>query len=183
MKRKTQKLHDFIDGMNRTIINDPQFRKDITRKNEKEIQTEIRPILLKYLRKHFEKEGIQDVEQKANKSFYWEGQEGQYGKQRDKVFGARSYPDFIIEEPYLIAVEYKQGEYGSSIKHGIGQALLHTMSGDFDYAYLLFRDESKDDEIYHDSFKKTEENIMRRMWEDFNVYIDILPFNIEKEKR
>ncbi len=63
---------------------------------------------------------------KAHRSFYWEGQEGKYGKERATTFGARNYPDFIITDPYLVAIEYKQSPNGSTVKQGMGQSMMHT---------------------------------------------------------
>ena len=108
---------------------------------------------------------------KANNSFYWEGQEGKYGQERATTFGARNYPDFIITEPYVIAVEYKQSPYGSTVKQGIGQSLMHTLTEDFHYVYYLFHDENKDKKIENSVTNKNEKAILEKMWSEFNVYI------------
>lgn len=129
MKRKTEKLIGFIDGLHKYITNNPQFRRDTNTKTEVQIQTELRPLLIRYLEKFFKKEGYKDFVGKANKSFYWEGQEGRYGKDRSTLFGSRNYPDFIITEPYLVAVEYKQSSNGSTVKRGIGQSIMLRCAG------------------------------------------------------
>ncbi len=108
------------------------------------IQTELRPLIIRYLEEHFASQGYKDAVKKANGSFYWESQEGKYVKGRRKTFGARNYPDFIITDPYLIAIEYKQNENGSTVKQGIGQSIMHTLTGDFDYVYYLFHDQNGD---------------------------------------
>lgn len=47
----------------------------------------------------------------------------------------------------LGAIEYKQSPNGSTVKHDIGQSIMHTLSEEFDFVYYLFHDESKDKRI------------------------------------
>ena len=171
MKKKTKKLVEFIEGLHNHIIHDPQFRKNTSKKSEVEIQAEIRPLIINYLQKYFKKAGYQDVIAKAHKSFYWEGQEGKYGKKRAATFGARNYPDFIITFPYLVAIEYKQSPNGSTVKQGIGQSLMHTITEDFHYVYVLFHDQSKDKRIESSVKNEREQSIIQKMWADFNIMI------------
>ncbi len=79
--------------MHSFIIYNPQFRNKISGKSETQIQAEIRPLVIRYLEKYFSERGFKDSVRKANKSFYWEGQEGGYGNQRATTFGARNFPD------------------------------------------------------------------------------------------
>lgn len=142
MKKKTQKVIAFLEGMHEFIVTHPQFRKKTAGWSESRIQTEIRPLIIQYLEKHFAQEGYVDAEAKAHQSFYWEGQEGKYGVHKASIFGTRNYPDFIVTAPYLVAIEYKQSASGAIVKHGLGQSLAHTLSGEFDFVYLLFHDQS-----------------------------------------
>ena len=96
MKKKTAKVTAFIRSLHEHIVNNPQFRKKTSGKTETQIQTEIRPLIIQFLKGYFEQEGYKDPEAKANKSFYWEGEEGIYGRERETTFGSRNYPDFII---------------------------------------------------------------------------------------
>jgi hypothetical protein len=171
MKRKTQQVIDFIEGLHKSISNNPQLRKNTSSKGEVQIQAEIRPLIIRYLEKYYEKNGVKDFEAKANQSFYWEGQEGIFGKKRKTTFGSRNYPDFIITDPYLIAIEYKQSPNGSMVKQGIGQSIMHTLCEDFDFVYYLFHDESDDRRIEKSIEEKTESLIINKMWKDFNVFI------------
>jgi hypothetical protein len=171
LKKKTNQVVSFIEQMHSYIVNHPQFRKDTRNKPELAIQAELRPVLLSYLEKHFQEKNFKDYIAKANQSFYWEGQEGQYGKCRSTTFGARNYPDFIITDPYLIAVEYKQSQNGSTIKQGVGQSIMHTLCEDFHYVYYLFHDQNKDKRIQKSVSNKTESFIVEKMWKDFNVFI------------
>lgn len=173
MRKKSGKLIEFLGGLHEFITTNPQFRRDTRRKSESAIQGELRPLIIRYLEEYFREQGYADAVQKANKSFYWEGQEGAYGRERPTTFGSRNYPDFIITDPYLVAIEYKQSPYGSTVKHGVGQSIMHTLSGDFDFVYYLFHDESKDKRIeasVHDE-EGAEESILELLWRNFNVLI------------
>lgn len=171
MKKKSTKVIKFIEDLHSFIVSNPQFRKKTEGKTETQIQAEIRPLLIQYLEKYFSEAGYKDSVAKANKSFYWEGQEGQYGNERKTTFGTRNYPDFIITFPYLIAIEYKQSQSGSTVKHGIGQSIMHTLCEEFHYVYYLFHDENKDKRIEESRKDDRESFIIDKMWHDFNVLI------------
>lgn len=171
MRKKTAKLVSFVEGLHEFIITHPQFRKQPQRKSEVAIQTEIRPLIIRYLEEHFEAAGYTDAVAKANKSFYWEGQEGRYGRERGKIFATRSYPDFIIVEPYLIAIEYKKNQNPSVLKQLIAQSMVHTLSGEFDFAYCLFHDESRGKKILDSTDGEAETRIIEVMRDNFNVFM------------
>jgi len=174
VKKKSTQIEILINELHLYIVNSPLFRKNTTNKSETEIQTEIRPIILNFLEKYFASKSYKDAKAKANKSFYWEGQEGKYGRSKSRFFGGRNYPDFIITDPYLIAIEYKKSETPSLVKQGFGQAIMHTMSEEFDFVYYLFQDESKDKYVVDSIKNDSERMIIRKMWDDFNVYFKII---------
>ena len=174
MKKKSAKVTQFIKDLHDHIVGNPQFRKRTAGKSEAQIQSELRPLIIRYLEDYFADLGYKDAISKANKSFYWEGQEGRYGKEREPTFGARNYPDFIITDPYLLAIEYKQSPNGSAVKHGIGQSIMHTMTEDFHYAYFLFHDQSKEKKIEKSITNDKERYVLGRMWSDFNVHIEFV---------
>ena len=174
MKRKSKQAEEFIINLHNSLVKHPQLRKKTAGRNESQIQTELRPLIVQYLQKFFHDEGFKDPEGRAHDSFYWEGQEGQYAKQRHPLFGTCNYPDFIITRPYRVAVEYKQSESGTLVKHGIGQSIVHTLSGEYDYVYLLLCDQNSDKRIAHSVQQELEKSIIDRMWQDFNVFIRII---------
>jgi len=171
MKKKTSEVISFIEGLHKYVTTHPQFRKKTNGKSETHIQAEIRPLIIGFLEGRFKNAGYKDFVAKANKSFYWEGQEGQYGKARPSTFGTRNYPDFIITEPYLIAIEYKKSPSGSTVKHGIGQSIIHTLCEEFHYVYFLFHDESEDERILKSVGNEVEGFIIDKIWKEFNVFI------------
>jgi hypothetical protein len=171
MRKKTQQVIKFMEGLHLHVVGDPQFRRNTRSKSEVAVQAELRPLIIDYLKKYYQGAGYKDYIAKANHAFYWEGQEGKFGKARSPLFGARNYPDFIITEPYLVAIEYKQSANGSTVKAGLGQSVMHTLGGDFDFVYYLFHDESKEKKIEHSAKSEPEKQIIQRMWKDFNVFV------------
>jgi len=171
MRKKTAKVDGFIDGLHEFITTHPQYRKQTGQKSEVRVQAEIRPIIIRYLEDYFEAAGYKDSIAKANKSFYWEGQEGKYGKDRGAIFGMRSYPDFIITEPYLMAIEYKKSPNASLLKQLIGQSIIHTLSGEFDFVYCLFHDENKSKKIQKSIDGESERAVITKMRDEFNLYL------------
>mgnify|MGYP006133680779 FL=1 len=80
MKVKSKQFIEFISELHNYVVSNPQFRKDTSNKSESVIQGELRPLIVQFLEKYFENLNYKDFTAKANKSFYWEGQEGSYGK-------------------------------------------------------------------------------------------------------
>ena len=155
MKRKTQLLKDFIKKLHDFIVTNRKYRKDLPSKSEAFIQAEIRPLITEHLEKYFQGAGYKDYIKRAHDSFYWERQEGRYDNKRGITFASRNYPDFVVTLPYLLAIEYKKGSSGSLVKSAIGQSIMHALSEEFDYAYVLFYDENKDKRITKSVHKKS----------------------------
>ncbi|MCK4821808.1 hypothetical protein KA005_38945 [bacterium] len=174
MRKKSTQVTEFIKNLHNFIIHSPQLRKKIENKGEAQIQAEIRPVVIQFLEKYFKEAGYKDAVLQANKSFYWEGQEGRYGKGKETVFGTRNYPDFIITYPYLIAIEYKKSKSGAAVKQGLGQSIMHTLCEEFHYVYYLFHDENKDKRIEKSIKDDRESFIINKMWDDFNVLIKLV---------
>ena len=74
----------------------------------------------------------------------------------------------------MVAIEYKQSSSGSLVKQAIGQSIMHTLSEDFDYVYVLFHDENKDKRIEKSISNKNESNIIKKIWNEFNVYVKFI---------
>ncbi len=182
MKKKSSKATQFLEGLFDHVSNHSRLRQDTRKYSETDIQRELRSLIIEYLQEYWKSQNIEDYKRKANASFYWEGQEGNFEIERTPTFGAKNYPDFIITEPYLIAIEYKQHDSGALVKHGIGQSIIHTLSKDFDFVLFMFKDQNPDNRIYNSIQFETkgkevqEQKILEIMWEEFNVMVKILPF-------
>ena len=55
------------------------------------------------------------------------------------------------------------------MKTAIGQSLMHTLSNDFDFVYVLFHDENKDKRIEKSITQQKERRVMKNVWDNFNV--------------
>ena len=49
--------------------------------------------------------------------------------------------------------------------------MMHTLSGDFDYVYVLFHDENDDKRIERSIIQDKEKMIMNKIWNDFNILL------------
>jgi len=150
------------------------IQKSHIKKSEQAVQTEIRPIIISFLEKHFREAGYVDYVAKANNGFYWEGQEGGHTVRRKQIFASRNYPDFIIQAPYLIAIEYKKSANGSLVKQAIGQSMMHTLSGEYDFSLILFHDENTDMRIAKSAKEPPQTEIIKKAEKDLNVFIKFL---------
>ncbi|TXI38857.1 MAG: hypothetical protein E6Q56_08085 [Mycobacterium sp.] len=174
MRKKSKSAEDFINGLAEHIEQDVLRQKKTIGKRENEIQAGLRHIICGYVEGYYQGVDYKKYKKKAAAVVYWEGQDGSNVEKKTSVFAARSYPDFIIREPYRIAIEYKQSATGALVKQGIGQGLMYVLSGDYDFAYLLFDDQSKDKVIRESMANPREQAIVQRLWRDFNTKIQIL---------
>ena len=174
MKPKTQKLISFIDELHDHIVTSPLLRKKVQNKNESQIQAELRPIIFEYMKNHFQNQNWKNPVNGATKYLYWEGEERKYTNMKTESFASRNYPDYIITNPYKIAIEYKKSKSGSIVKQGIGQSIMHTMGGEFDFVYCLIHDESKNKKMLNSTKNEKEKTIIQKIREDYNVFMKFI---------
>jgi len=171
MKKKTQKAISFIEELHKHLTGSPLLRDESQGRDERQIQTEIRPIIFDYMKEYFKKKNRKNPVRVADEKFYWESQESEYKNLKIETFASKNYPDFIISYPYKIAIEYKKSKSGSVVKQGIGQSIMHTIGGEFDFVYCLIKDESPDKKIIESINNEKEKRIIKNIWKDFNVFI------------
>jgi len=169
MKKKSPKVVQFIEGLHGFLT----LHKGYLSSNI-ETREAIGRLIVKYLEDYFSEAGFKDVISKAHDAFYWQGRQLHYDNDQSPVFGERKYPDFIIDEPYFIAIIYKEGTDGSAFKEGIGESLIYTLSGRFDFVYYLFQDKSEDGKIHRSVDYKLENSILAEMWDHYNVCIKLV---------
>ena len=171
MKKKTEKVRNFLEELHKRIVTDYLFNNETEKRSESYVQAQIRPIIFNFLVDKFKELNFVNPEKKANKSLYWGGSGKVYEGERGEAFGTKNYPDFIIKAPYHVAVEYKKSDSGSLVKQGIGQSIMHTLCKGHHYVYMLFQDENKDKKILKSIAGETEAGTIREMWEKHNVFI------------
>ena len=170
-KKKTAKLESFISGLVSRIKKDPALAVfDTTNVGEKVGQGQLYGVILDHLEAYFH--DYKDPRQKATEASYWEGNKKTKGAAK-MIFGGRNYPDMIIYEPYRIAIEYKLTDSGSVVKQGIGQCMMYTMSGEYDFALLVYHDRTKEKTICSASKKQQEKLIIEELKKS-NVFVCFL---------
>ena len=53
MRQKSKKATEFIQSLHLHLVKSPLLRKNVQNKTEQQIQTELRPIMFEYMKKHF----------------------------------------------------------------------------------------------------------------------------------
>ena len=83
-EEKSNKAQNFIESLHSFICQSPLFWKDVSGKAEIEIQTEIRPIVIRCLEKYFENKGTKTPLQKPINHFTGRGKKAFTGEQKRK---------------------------------------------------------------------------------------------------
>ena len=124
---------------------------------------------------YYKEKGLVSYREKASSSFYWEGQaDKRYRKSAQEFFASKNYPDFVIQSPYSIAIEYKQSESGSLIKQAIGQSMIHILNQEYDFVYILFNDQTKDKDIRKSLLQAKEKSVCSVLWDSSNIKLHII---------
>jgi len=66
-----------------------------------------------------------------------------------------------------IAIEFKRGDSGGSLRSGIGQSLIY--STDYDFTVFLFIDTSDNSTIANCSRSEEEERFIENLWKNHNI--------------
>ena len=173
--RKSKQLNEFVDGFRDHVSHNRHLPTNTAGKRESSIQGQLFAIFVQYLEDYYEARGHGRYREKAASSFYWEGQAVKKNRRPAKeFFASRNYPDFVIQQPYSIAIEYKQSEYGSLIKQAIGQSMVHILNQEYDFVYILFNDQTKGKMIKKSLKKSKEQAVCKSLWENFNIKLHII---------
>lgn len=104
---------------------------------------------------------------RAKKSLLWEG-DANTTVNNMLFMGVQHRPDFIVQiEGMRIAVEVKRGDTGAAVREALGQCLVY--ASQFDFSCCVLVDTSNDKKIRRGLTNETEQNMMDRLWNDFNI--------------
>tara|TARA_A100001037_G_C15150965_1_gene639205 strand:- start:468 stop:1004 length:537 start_codon:yes stop_codon:yes gene_type:complete len=82
--------------------------------------------------------------------------------------GTMNRPDMVLEMNGLnIAIEFKRGESGGSLRSGLGQSLIY--STNYDFVLYLFIDISRDGKIKNCSKSIKEDKLVEDLWNRYNI--------------
>jgi len=105
--------------------------------------------------------------QKAKTMLKWEGSVKTTVK-NIHFMGTANRPDMTVDiEGIKIAIEFKRGNRGSSLRDGFGQSMIYSTA--YDFVLYLFIDTSEDGKILNGATSITEENFLNKVWDNFNI--------------
>jgi len=172
---KSTKRIEVIDKILNTIA-DPKIYKtiDYVRYDENYIKQYIYQPLIRCIKNIHVKRGLTESRAltKAEKSLLWEGNK-ETTVSNLQFLGCSHRPDMALEINGMnLAIEFKKGGNGSSLREGIGQAIVYTSKYDF-VIYLLI-DTTKDKSIQQASKNPLESKFINDLWNHHNVYFKIV---------
>jgi hypothetical protein len=112
------------------------------------------------------------AKEKARTMIKWEGNVNTTVKQI-QFMGTQNRPDMTIQsEGVTIAIEFKKGDRGSSLREGFGQSIVYSTA--YDFVIYMFIDVSEDGRIVKGSSAVNEQKFLENLWDNFNVKFAIV---------
>ena len=169
-KVKSQKRLDFMELISESITQEDIFNTiNYKHKSEDQIKQFIYPHLVQSLTEYLEKNGVSKDKAKdsVKRNLKWEGNINTT-VHHTLFMGTLNRPDMVLEmNGVKIAIEFKKGESGSSLRSGIGQSIIY--STNYDFVMYLFIDTSKDERIKNAQSSLKEANLMQDLWNRYNI--------------
>ena len=143
---------------------------DYKRQSEDKIKQFTHPILVNELADYFRQREdftIEFAREYVKDRLKWEGNVNTT-VHHTLFMGTRNRPDMVLETDGLkVAIEFKIGDNGKSLRSGLGQSLIY--SKDYDFVVYLFIDTSKDGRIKNYSKSEKEDEIIESLWSKYNI--------------
>lgn len=173
---KSKKRLDLLDAIQEGITTQDVFETiDYKSQGEDKIKQFIYPHLLDRITEYVsEKKGFSRglAKQKARTMIKWEGNVNTTVK-NIQFMGTSNRPDMTVESDGIkIAIEFKRGDRGSSLREGFGQSIVYSTS--YDFVIYMFIDTSENGKIKNGSTAVTEQKFLENLWENFNVKFAIV---------
>ena len=170
-KVKSQKRLDFMELISEAITQDDIFNTiDYKNKTEDQIKQFVYPHLVQSLTQYLVENTDTTAEKakaKVKQNLKWEG-DVNTTVHHTLFMGTLNRPDMVLEMNGMnIAIEFKKGESGNSLRSGIGQSLVY--STNYDFVMYLFIDTSKDQRIKNSQTGTKEAQLMTDLWNRYNI--------------
>jgi len=168
---KSKKRISLLDMVSEAMTHDDIFHTiNYRNKDEDSIKQFIYPHLVDALaeRAVIEK-GISKEKAKAEvkKNLKWEGNINTTVN-HVLFMGTQNRPDMVLETDGLkIAIEFKKGNKGSSLRSGVGQSMVYATH--YDFVIYLFIDISDDKRIANSIGSTIETEFINMLWKNFNI--------------
>ena len=174
-EKRTQLIHDISEG----LISHEIFSDNVRRKKDKEAQIqkalflrlEKGGLLKQILSKHYFFDDNK-IDEFISKNFSYECDNHTTVKHWN-TFGCKHRPDAILKfDKFKIAIELKLAKSGSSLRGGIGQAIL--FSKDAAFTIYMVVDTSEDKKILKSFHKDKEQSIVQDLWNNHNIHFVVV---------
>jgi hypothetical protein len=143
---------------------------DYKNQSEDKIKQFIYPNLLNSLSKWItESKGFEPslARKKAKTMVKWEGNVKTTVK-NIHFMGTSNRPDMTVETNGVrVAIEFKKGYNGSSLRDGFGQSLVYSTV--YDFVIYMFIDISAEKKIVNGATSVVEQSFLEKLWDNFNI--------------
>lgn len=168
---KSGKRIKLIDYISETLANDEIYGTIAYKtKPEDQIKQFAYPYILNDIRKYLsENTNLNEsrIQADAKKMLKWEGNVNTTVS-HVKLFGTKHRPDMVLEIYGLkVAIEFKKGKNGSSIRESFGQCMIYSQHYDFVINCII--DCSDNNVIVEGSKGVQEQKFLNDMWNQHNV--------------
>jgi len=171
-QKRTEILNQLVDTIESPYIYNTI---DYVKKDEAYIKGFIYPHLVRKVKELYTNyNGLQEstAALKAEESVAWEGDKKSVVHNMN-LFGVQHRTDMEIKFNGLnIAVEFKKGHGGSSIRDLIGQSIVYSQV--YDFVISLMIDTSPFKTLVNSVKGKNEQRIINQLWENNNVIMDFV---------
>jgi hypothetical protein len=173
---KSKKRIDLLEAIQNGITTRDIFETiDYKSQSEDKIKQFIYPHLLNEMTEYImDKKGFSRAlaKERAKTMIKWEGNV-KTTVRNIHFMGTVNRPDMTIESDGVsIAIEFKKGDRGSSLREGFGQSIIYSTV--FDFVIYMFIDTSPECKILNGSTAITEQNFLENLWENFNIKFAIV---------
>lgn len=172
--RKSSKRSEFVEALAKALAHRSIY-ETVSYENRREdylknyMHQPLRIAIAGVLRERAPLLSEQALERKADEALYWEG-DRRITINNIQFLGTQHRPDFVVALPNLrIAVEIKLAGIGSQVREGIGQSLVYTASGQFDFVIYILVDITRDKKLKASTKAPREAIFIKRLWDLHNV--------------
>ena len=82
--------------------------------------------------------------------------------------GTSNRPDMTVEANGVrVAIEFKKGYNGSSLRDGFGQSIIYSTA--YDFVIYMFIDISDEKKIVNGATSVVEQAFLEKLWDNFNI--------------
>jgi len=168
---KSKKRISLLDMVSEAMTHNDIFHTiNYRNKNEDSIKQFIYPHLVDALAERMvEEKGISKDKAKevVKKNLKWEGNVNTTVS-HVLFMGTQNRPDMVLESDGLkIAIEFKKGDKGSSLRSGVGQSMVYATH--YDFVIYLFIDTSNDKRIVNSIGGTNESAFIDTLWDNYNI--------------